>query len=575
MIVSKFFKNPFLCTVIFWLFLFLSFACFKIDGVTPVNYIAAMAFFGAVLYFSARHKEKIRKVPRQKQKSMLYMLGGAVYGVLMMYTFDHVRSNPAIRSRNEMVPLFFLLAALIVYSVITSVKKKWCEKKIIFVIIILSSIVHLFYMMTAKFNVAQWDMYTFSTYGQGHCGYIEYLYNNFIPAQFDPRRNWQYYHPPLHHIIEAILLRIQTMCGVDFDVATYNILYPPMLYAMLSTVCTYLICKELKLRKTAIMCATAVVAFSPAFVYVGGFGNNDMLSIMWIFLCILYTLRWYQVPTIENIIKIALCFGLGMFSKMSASLIAPSVAVIFIYRLVKSLKDRQYRKFKKYFGQMWIFLAIAAPLGLYWSFRNLIRFGVPLGYVPQSEDKLHYISIIPFIRLLDFNPKHFANPYFNDILLDPYNEYNPLIALMKTSASDVGVLRFILGDVVGHLILWSAIATAAAAFILMIYIIFRKNTLNGVYKVFFGVLYVVYLVSYEYFCIKYPYTCTEQIRYAMPLILIGAVFIGLGLKKLFEQKSLIYRTFGYLTVVSVGVFSLTSIATFIYYGIIQTVQMMM
>ena len=34
------------------------------------------------------------------------MLGGVVMGIIMIYTFDHVKSNPAIHSRNDMIPFF-------------------------------------------------------------------------------------------------------------------------------------------------------------------------------------------------------------------------------------------------------------------------------------------------------------------------------------------------------------------------------------------------------------------------------------------------------------------------------------
>ena len=334
--------------------------------------------------------------------------------------------------------------------------------------------------------------------------------------------------------------------------------------------------RKFRLKDYALSAALALTAFGTGIIILSGMINNDMLSVMFIFLCILYTFRWHKEPSLKNMLKIALFFGLGMMSKMSVSLIAPSIAVIFLYDLFKPLKNKNYGQFKKYFCQMVAFVGVAAPLSLYWSLRNLIRFGLPLGYVPLSEDASLYIPNDIMTRIFDFRPYQLANPYFNVIEYgDIFNEYNPLIALIKSSASDVGIIRFSIGMFPGYATLYTTLLVSVVAFILMIYIICKKNTLCGVYKIFWIVTYAVYLISYEYFCIKYPHTCTEQIRYAMPIILVGAVFIGLGLKKLFEQKSLIYRTFGYLTVVSVGIFSLTSIAIFIYCGIVQTVQMMM
>lgn len=86
---------------------------------------------------------------------------------------------------------------------------------------------------------------------------------------------------------------------------------------------------------------------------------------------------------------------------------------------------------------------------------------------------------------------------------------------------------------------------------------------------------MIYLFSYEWFCIGYPYTCTEHIRYAMPLILVGALSIGLGLKYLSPKKSALSRIFVCITAVSVGIFSLISVFLFVYKGVVTSVQMML
>lgn len=570
-------KHPFIAVFLLWLFFFLSFACFKIDGVVPVSYLLSMAMAGGAVYSLAAKKEKIRKVPKEKQKALLYMLGAVIYAGLMMYTFEHIRSSSAIRSRNEIVPFAFLTAAVIAYCIAVSVKKKWSEKRIIFVMLIFSSIVQLFLMMVAKFNLTQSDMGYFFSDGHGHAGYIEYLYNhNFIPAQFDPREKWQYYHPPLYHILEAVFLRLQILCGVDIRVAINNTQYPNLLYMMLSVVCSYLIFKELKFRKLPLVLATAVMAFSPAFRYVALLLNNDMLSVLFIFLCILYTIRWYKKPTAKNILKIAICFGLGMFTKMSVALIAPSIAIVFLYVLIKKLKAKEYLTFKKYIGQMFAFLGVAAPIGLYWSVRNLIRWGVPLGYVPFSKEEIQYIPEPVWQRIFDFDIKQFVNPYANYLeYSDTFNEYNPLVALLKTSATEYGVIRFILGQWAGYLAFWTTFVVAVISFAFMVYVLFKKKSFSGIGKAFFLSAYVVYFISYEYFCIQYPYTCTEHIRYAMPLILAGALFIGLGIKIFSQKSSKLAKWIMYITTAAVTAFSAANTIIFITYGIKVTIEMML
>jgi len=39
-----------------------------------------------------------------------------------------------------------------------------------------------------------------------HAGYITYLLQHHQLPDFDPRGHWQFYHPPLHHMISALWL---------------------------------------------------------------------------------------------------------------------------------------------------------------------------------------------------------------------------------------------------------------------------------------------------------------------------------------------------------------------------------
>ncbi len=569
-------QHPLLSVFLLWLFFFIGFGWFQMDGDVTVSYIGTMGMAGTAAYFWARKRERARHVPKEKQKALLYMLGAVLFTGAMMFAFFHIPSNIAIHSRNEMVPFFFLTAAAVVYCIVLSVRKKWSDRRIIMAMLYFSCVVHLFFMMTAKYNVTNLDMGEFFGNGTGHAGYIEYLYEHgLIPAQFHPKLRWQYYHPPFHHIIQAILLKIETLCGVDIRVAVKNVQFLNLLYTMLSKTVAYLIFRQAGLRKRPLALATAVMAFTPAMMYVGILINNDMLSILFIFLCVLLTMRWYKKPSMKNIIKIAVCFGLGMFTKMSVALAAPSIAVIFIAVLIGTLRKKEFRTFGGYMGQMGVFLVIAAPISVYWSLRNYFRFGLPLGYVPQSLQPMHYIPNSAFQRLTDFNFSQLYNPYFNLREYDcAYNEYNPLIGLLKCASTEFGTMRNISGLFAGYAALWTTIIVAAIALIMMVCVLVKKKTFPGIYKLFFAVLYIVYLASYYDFCINYPYICTQHIRYAMPLILIGALFIGLGIKELSHKKSVLSKAVIYGTSGAVIVFSVTTVLILVHYGITVTIGMM-
>ena len=66
-----------------------------------------------------------------------------------------------------------------------------------------------------------------------------------------------------------------------------------------------------------------------------GVVNNDLLSVVCMIFTLLFTARWYKNQSIRNILKIALTFGLGMLSKLSAWMVAVPVAVVFTTALVR------------------------------------------------------------------------------------------------------------------------------------------------------------------------------------------------------------------------------------------------
>ena len=570
-------RHPFVFAIAAWVYVFFCFGYFSTDGVLTVNYLvpAVIAGIGAYLHFAKR--ERIKKVPEKKRKAPLWALGAVLLTVIMVWCFGHTPTDDFIRGRNSCIPPAFLLGGLFCYSIFITVKKKWSVGRILLCIFLLSLFIHVFYILTAKLKIAQWDMGTISGNKEGHLGYIRYLYDNFLPAQFDPREKWQYYHPPLHYIITALVLRVQSLLGIDITVSIYNVQFLSSLYAVLCAVTACCIARELHLRNLPLIISFSIIALSPAFFYVGGFVNNDMLSVLFSMLCVLYTIKWYKNQKARNILKIALFFGLGMLSKMSVALLALPIGVVFIFALYKSLRSAGHKGFGRLVGQMFAFLGVAAPMSLYWSLRNLIRFGVPIGYIPDSIIEEQFIPQGTAQRLFDFfSLEQYTNPYYNALEYgDALNEYNPIICIIKSSASDVGTGRSIIGFVPGFIMFWSTFLLALAGFVMMIYILIKKKSMEGIFKAFFAVMYVTLIGSYCTFCIKYPYACTAQVRYVMLTILIGALFIGICLKRLRSGKSrvcgAITRSVGWMTYV----FGLCSVCIMCIIGTNLTINWML
>ena len=102
-----------------------------------------------------------------------------------------------------------------------------------------------------------------------------------------------------------------------------------------------------------------------------------------------YGFKWYGEGKTKDIITSALFTGFGMMTKLSVGLIAFPMGFLFI---AKFIKDIRAEKGLKTFGQLASFGVIAAPLGLWYSIRNLIRYNTPLGYVLKLDIKHMDIS---------------------------------------------------------------------------------------------------------------------------------------------------------------------------------------
>ncbi len=428
--------------------------------------------------------------------------------------------------------LNFGLAAITGVYIYLGVKNKLTTKNIVLLIAAAGFLIRLAYIMYLSITLHQHDVSSIGT-GKGHIGYIEFLcQHNYLPPD-DVRNTDQFYHAPLHHIIASMWVKVQYTYGISYESAFENVQLLTLFYSSVCFILSYKIFRKLKLNGKGLIFASAVIAFSPTFIILSASINNDILSVTLMLGAIYNTLRWYEKQTFKNIIPIALCVGFGMMTKLSVWMITPAIAFVFLFVFFGNLKN-----YKKNLAQFGIFGIICIPLGLYWPLRNLIRDGVPITYVPKlSETSKQYVGNIPMMqRLFDFDLHQFKDVGDQFTMYGgEYNEYNPLVALFKTASFDEGITTKNYPAIAGFntILFWSMVLIGLAGFIAMVYMLIKNKTeLNRCTKIFLALLYAVIFVSYYVFCFEFPHVCTENIRYAVPLIVIGAYFIGLAIQRL-------------------------------------------
>lgn len=435
-----------------------------------------------------------------------------------------------------------VIALIVALGTIVFIKLNYevSDTMIVAVLIALGITIRFVYVLYTGVVDRQHDVGDF-TGAAGHAGYINYWYQNGLKLpDFDVRNYWQYYHPPFHHWLMAGMLSVLTALNVEFFKAGEALQMLPMLYSCLTIIVCYRIFRMVKLSGKPLTAATAIICFHPTFIIFGGSFNNDMLLMLFMMSAILWGLRWYREPELRNILPLALCIGLGMMTKLSGWMVAPAVAFLFLLVLIKNI-----RKPLKYIGQFVIFGIICVPLGIWWQVRNLIKFHIPLTYVPDlGSGSVMYSGDLPLMqRLFSLGNGQLSYIYGSISLVGaPYDEYNPTLGLLKTAMFDEGAqsindAHYPQISVTGPILFWISVVLFLLCFICFVYMMVRKSELlSGAERVFFSLLFITILVSYYMFALAYPLSCTFNIRYAMPLIPLCAMGMALALQKTRDTK---------------------------------------
>ncbi len=377
-------------------------------------------------------------------------------------------------------------------------------------------------------DVGYWNNYS------GHAGYTRHLYEHWFQLyQGDPRDIPQYYHAPLFYEVSAALIRLTTAFGVPFEEAA-EVSQLVTLFSSLSILITSVkIFRFFKLRGYALTVAVTVVAMSNSLAMLAGSISNDVMAAALEIGAVYGALRWYESRKTAAMVQAALCFGAGMMTKISVWMAAPAMAFLFLFVLVKNY--RAHQEVGKTWGQFGLFLGIAAPLSLWYPVRNLIRFGIPMGYVPPGGATLSVGEHSVWETLFTIGPSALTTPF--TVTEHFHDEYNPLYSLLKSSVDlqRLGAyekLRNLAWMTLVITILLALVTAAAAVCSLFV----KKRAVNTELKVFLLIFLLTMMGSYVVFCLQYPYVCTENIRYVIPMIPLVGLYVGFAYKHDFKNK---------------------------------------
>ncbi len=419
--------------------------------------------------------------------------------------------------------------------------KKFKDQMLSMLIIGTGFLLKFYYVFYTSCYTRQNDVHHFGG-DNGHAGYMEYLLFNKKLPDFDVREVWQFCHPPLHHFISACWIGVnEFVLGVGHNPARESLQTLSLFYSTVIMITAYKIFRHFKLNGTALFVPLGIVSFHPCFVLMSGAINNDVLSVAFAMGAFYLTLKWYDDPKFSTIMKIAVCVGCAMMTKLNAALVAPPIAVVFLVVFIKRFKQQG----KQLFGQFAAFGAVCVPLALWFEIKNYIKFKVPITYVQEmSVESRQYIGDQPFLkRITDFSSYQFKSVYEQWLGEngESYNEFNPLVTLLKNSLFTESIGDGTLGGSklyhdLAALFFWVAALIAAACFVMMIFNICTKSGIDPTMKAMWGSYYALMMLNFYKMSADYPFTCTMNFRYITPTVIIGAFFMGLTIKRLTEKK---------------------------------------
>lgn len=425
-------------------------------------------------------------------------------------------------------------------------------EKIGSLILILGIVMRVGYMLYTPWYERVHDIGNMDLADSGHASYILHLFEGKLPDS----NSYQFYHPPLFHILSAVTMHIAGfLTGKSNGAELFEVSKVVSCLAscgVLFQIRKFL--KELNLKEETAAIIMAIIAFLPNFYFLAGRINNDSLVIFFMIMAIRYTYKWCKEQSCVNLIVLAAAYGCGMMTKTSCGTMAVFTGLWMLVVFCKKVKEK---KWKPILLQFIVFGCISFPLGLWYQIRNLIAFGQPLNYVHKIEENSPtYIGMHSvWERFFSFGNTHF----WDDVYNNPYGDYHLPSYLIKSSV--FGEFTFNIEDIVPRILLLCNLLLVILSLAAMVYILVKGTYSKNVrFGLFF--IWCIQMYSYLFFNVKFPHGCTMDFRYIVPTAVIGAMYIGMAGEQIKEKNDAVEKVLSGMVTVLVLAFSAASIVMF-------------
>ena len=368
----------------------------------------------------------------------------------------------------------------------------------------------------------------------GHLYYIMLLYKDFNLPDSD---GGQYYHPPLHHLVEAIWLRVMDVFPLNAMQKIESLQIISFIYSLLILLFSYKILGKLKLGPKGKILSMILLNFSTMYIYMSGFINNDILLTLFLVMNLYFLIKWYENSSWKNTILVALTLGLGMNVKTSMVVMLAPAMIVYFKKLIETVVEE--KKYGKLICEMLVLVLIVTPLGLWYQIRLALKFDWDF-FAVQMPYEHFSVKDATFWQRWGIISKELLD---NTILV----KNNNIVSYVINS------FLYCLGNfanIMGY--------TLKGVFLILICIIifsilkhcFKKK--EEKIKNILIITFVLWIIAFIYFNVSMPYSCTMNSRYIVILFVIGMIMLGLEVDK---TKNKYWSIFIYLISIMFSILS--------------------
>ena len=418
------------------------------------------------------------------------------------------------------------------------------------------------YISYTPYFVRQHDSRDFFNYELGgHFGYIGYIFKNHHLPTMSPKDYWCFFNPPLFYIISATFIGLQNHFGLEIEKCFENLQVLSLIYTLVFEIYVYRILNKTGIKQSLVT-VLAFILFSPATIIMSGSLNNDILAIMLSTMALFYAIKWFETNKLLDLIKIAICIGFAMMTKISSALIAIVIGTLFITRFVKDIKLSRSNAnmsftLKRYLFHFSLFALISLPIGLWFPIKNLILYNIPPTYVQSIEPDtpINISKYSCFDRFFTVSSKETLSN-INVIMEEKGIDYNIFFTTLKSFIIDENidykdnkVLDYSI-----HILYYLSIVISILFLVNLIYVLINYKKIKNNWILMFLLLLALEIISYVKFCFDFPFPFTMNFRYIIPTLISFSAITGSACEK--------NKIFLFLNTLLITFFSITSIVMF-------------